>query len=107
MGEGSLAMMTFWMGPVPIPWTALHVDVTQEGFTDIQLKGPFTSWIHKHKFIPQTATRTTVLDIVEVEFGTQFPKNLVSRLMWFSLPILFRYRKWQTSRLIRKNHSFR
>jgi ligand-binding SRPBCC domain-containing protein len=103
LGEGSLAEFTMWMGPVPIRWLARHVDVNMpEGFTDIQEKGPFDAWKHRHRFVQISEHLTEVEDRVEAEPGSGFLNGLVSRLMWLSLPVLFAYRGWATRRLVEK-----
>lgn len=38
---------------IPLSWTTLISEVTElKSFTDIQLKGPYAHWEHKHRFIP-------------------------------------------------------
>jgi ligand-binding SRPBCC domain-containing protein len=38
---------------IPIQWTSRISEVTElKSFTDIQLKGPYASWEHKHLFAP-------------------------------------------------------
>ena len=49
LAEGSVSEFTLWFGPLPVRWTALHLGVDRHaGFTDIQIAGPFRSWIHHH-----------------------------------------------------------
>ncbi|MEM1204263.1 MAG: TIGR01777 family oxidoreductase [Acidobacteriota bacterium] len=41
-------------GPASIRWVALHEDVEPgRGFTDVQEKGPFARWRHRHGFEPE------------------------------------------------------
>lgn len=96
MAEGSISDFTMWMGPFPIRWVAVHSDVTaRHGFTDSQQRGPFRTWVHRHTFREIDATTTEVIDKIEAE-----PGNLLSRLMWLNLPVLFAYRGWRTRRAL-------
>ena len=96
LGEGSVADFTMWLGPLPIRWTAVHSQVTSHGFIDTQKRGPFRAWQHRHRFRELGDGRTEVVDEIEAE-----PGNLVSRLMWLTLPFLFAYRGWRTRRACR------
>ncbi len=100
--NNAAARFTIWFGPIPIHWTAVHENVTDHGFTDIQLEGPFKSWMHTHQFESLSDGKTVVRDQIAAEFGTGFPQNITSRVMWFTLPLLFRFRKWRTQNQIRK-----
>lgn len=94
MAEGAVADFSMGLGPFKVHWTAVHTNVTQEGFTDTQQRGPFKSWQHRHTFRALDAQTTEVIDEVEAQ-----PAGLLSWLMWLTLPILFVYRSWQTRRL--------
>lgn len=92
LSEGSLADFTMWLGPLPVRWTAVHSDVTeQNGFVDTQQKGPFRYWRHHHQFRAVDEQTTEVIDTIEAEYG-----DLISRFMWVNLPVLFAYRAWRT-----------
>lgn len=101
LAEGSVADFTMWLGPLPIRWTAVHTQVTPQGFTDTQQRGPFKFWRHRHSFQALNTWSTGVIDEIEAE-----PGNLISRFMWRTLPILFAYRAWRTKRTLQKrgNH---
>lgn len=99
--EDSLAEFTMWIGPVPVRWLARHIHVSpQTGFTDIQERGPFKFWQHEHQFIAIEENLTEVRDEISAEPGVGLLNGLISRLMWFNLPILFAYRAWVTRRSI-------
>jgi ligand-binding SRPBCC domain-containing protein len=49
--EGSQMEFTMWLGPLPLYWKAIIEDVSENGFVDRQLKGPFAAWQHRHTFI--------------------------------------------------------
>ena len=50
LGEGSVSRFTLWVGPLPLKWTAVHKDVSEHGFTDVQTEGPAKKWEHTHTF---------------------------------------------------------
>jgi uncharacterized protein len=39
---------------LPMRWEAINESVSENGFTDRMLKGPFARWSHRHHFIEQT-----------------------------------------------------
>jgi ligand-binding SRPBCC domain-containing protein len=91
---------TMWLGPLPLNWLARIEDVSPNGFTDRQLRGPFREWIHRHTFAPVDETTTAVVDEIELELRAELWWALVGLGMWLSLPLLFAYRGWKTRRLI-------
>ena len=100
LGEGSRAVFTMWLGPIPVRWTAVHADVDpQKGFVDWQEEGPFKQWEHKHTFIKVDERTTLVKDEISAEFKSSFLNKALGFVMWLNLPVLFRFRAWQTRRL--------
>ena len=88
LGEGSRSAFTIWMGPFPVYWQAVHHHVNlPHGFSDRQLQGPFRYWNHIHSFRLVNENQTEIVDEVQAETG-----GLASRLIWFSLPLIFFYR---------------
>ncbi|HEV8600428.1 MAG TPA: TIGR01777 family oxidoreductase [Gemmatimonadales bacterium] len=54
--EGSRAELVIHQGPLRVHWTAEHRNVEPgRGFDDIQLRGPFDQWTHRHRFEPAGA----------------------------------------------------
>ncbi|MFN2159742.1 MAG: SRPBCC family protein [Anaerolineales bacterium] len=97
LAEGSLSDFTFWLGPIPVRWKAIHKDVDlNSGFKDIQLEGPFKFWEHTHTFLESESDRTIVRDEIKAEFSNHPYRRLVCRMMWANLPGLFAYRKSRT-----------
>lgn len=100
--EGSVSDFTMWMGPVPVRWTALHHNVdVHNGFTDEQVRGPFNRWVHQHRFEPLDAASTVIVDEIEAVFGSGPWEGLISRVMWWGLPVMFAYRGMILSRVLR------
>jgi ligand-binding SRPBCC domain-containing protein len=62
--EGSEINYSLQIGPVPITWTT-RIDVWEDGvrFVDSQMKGPYASWWHEHRF-EQKGETTAMTDRV-------------------------------------------
>ncbi|MDX1687849.1 MAG: SRPBCC family protein [Candidatus Promineifilaceae bacterium] len=101
LSEGTVADFTMWFGPLPVRWRALHVDVDEAGFTDVQIRGPLRRWRHTHRFIPLDEYATRVEDYVVYEHPAG-PRGWLTRLLFNrkSLTFLFRYRQAVTRRAL-------
>lgn len=99
--EGAVAEFTMWFGPLPVRWRAIHVDVSDSGFTDVQLSGPLRRWQHTHRFIPLDEERTLVQDHVAYEHPAG-ARGWLTRLLFnrASLAFLFAYRRFVTRRAL-------
>lgn len=102
LAEGSVSRFTLWVGPLPIAWTAVHRNVTDFGFTDIQESGPAKRWEHIHTFSVVSDHVTRVSEHIEYEHGSGF-WGLVTRVLFAkpNLYAMFTYRKWVTQRSLR------
>jgi len=99
LAEGSVSRFTLWVGPLPLRWTAIHRNVSDNGFTDIQQSGPAAKWEHTHTFTEIDATHTRVNEHIEYEHKRGL-WGIVTRLL-FSYPnlyFMFCYRRWITNR---------
>lgn len=67
MADGAIANFTLWFGPIPIRWQAIHSNVSINGFTDTQQKGPLKSWQHTHKFTAVSPTTTEIHEHIDYE----------------------------------------
>jgi uncharacterized protein (TIGR01777 family) len=77
------------LGPRPFAarWTALHRDC-REGreFTDEQVSGPFRSWVHTHRFVPEGPAASWLEDSIRYELpagavGRALGEPLVRRML--------------------------
>ena len=95
--------MTMWVGPIPLRWHARHENVSDEGFTDVQERGPMALWRHTHRFIANGPERTTVQEHVQYEHPAGF-RGLLTRLLFnsASLYLLFTYRQIVTRLALRR-----
>lgn len=98
--EGDEMEFTLWLGPLPVRWLARIEDVTDDGFTDRQLRGPFAEWSHRHTFVPLDDHTTEVHDEVTLRLSRNPFWWLVGAGMRLGLPLLFAYRAWRTRRLL-------
>ena len=104
LAEGSVSKFTLWVGPLPLHWTAVHRDVSDQGFTDIQAEGPAKKWEHTHRFIRIADTLTEINEHIEFEHKRGF-WGLVTRFLFArpNLYVMFTYRKWVTRRNLARN----
>ncbi|MDG2383239.1 MAG: hypothetical protein P8N76_16335 [Pirellulaceae bacterium] len=106
LAEGSKSRFTLWLGPLPIKWTAVHRNVTDHGFTDVQLQGPARKWEHTHSF---DATGTDVTEIREhIEYSHKSGLwGLITRFLFarLNLQVMFTYRKLVTCRALQRKRS--
>lgn len=93
---------TLWFGPLPIHWVVCIEDVSESGFTDRQLSGPFSKWVHRHSFAPVDDHTTEVTDYITLRLKPHPFWGLVGLGFWLGLPALIAYRAWKTRRLLGK-----
>lgn len=102
LAEGSVSKFTLWVGPLPLRWTAVHRDVSDRGFTDVQAEGPAAKWEHTHQFVPLDAGTTEVREHIEFEHRPGL-RGLLTRIL-FSRPnllLMFTYRRLVTRLCLR------
>lgn len=104
MAEGMMADFTLWFGPYPVRWLAEHIDVSPNGFTDVQREGLMAEWSHTHSFQPISADKTAVHEHIVYAYPTGW-RGLIARLL-FNKPALyglFTYRKLVTRWSLRQS----
>ena len=68
IGEGDRAVLRMGPGPLSIKWVAEHHDVVEgRQFCDNMVQGPFAHWDHTHRFEPQEAGGSRLVDHIEYE----------------------------------------
>ena len=97
MGEGSISEFTLWMGPIPIRWRAVHSNVSENGFTDTQERGPLEFWVHTHHFEALNEDETSIHEKIEYRHPKGL-RGLFTRVLFGRLGLLalFTYRKFST-----------
>ncbi len=106
LAEGSVSQFTLWVGLLPLRWTAVHRDVSQHGFTDIQTAGPTKKWEHTHTFTPLDSETTEIREHIEYEHQAGF-RGLTTRVLFAhpNLYAMFTYRKLATRWYLRRSES--
>lgn len=104
LAEGSVSRFTLWVGLLPLHWTAVHKDVGDSGFTDVQAEGPAKKWEHTHTFVPLSETVTQVREHIEYEHKTGF-WGVVTRVLFAkpNLYFMFTYRMLATRFCLRRS----
>ena len=67
---GNEVDFTMWFGPLPVRWLAQIEQVSDTGFVDRQVRGPFRAWVHCHSFAPVDMATTEVIDEVQAELSS-------------------------------------
>lgn len=66
MADGAIARFRMRKFGASIEWVARHRDVEPgHSFTDVQERGPFASWTHRHSFLPEGDRASRLEDRVE------------------------------------------
>ena len=100
LDEGDSFTFTMWMGPLPFKWGSRIEDVSIEGFSDVQTRGVFAHWQHRHNFVKVDERTTEVFDQVEATLRPHLWFGAVGLMMWLGLPLLFAYRARRTRKLL-------
>ena len=99
---------TDWVGPLPLRWTAVHCDVSDRGFTDVQASGRAAAWAHTGTFTRLSDGRTKIDEHIEFEHKAG-AWGIVTRLL-FSKPnlwLMFSYRRFVTRWFLRRRSVLR
>ena len=104
---GSRVVLRTWLGPVPLLWVAEHTEYESPRlFADRQVRGPFASWYHRHRFFDDGGGGTVLRD--EVEFTLPLGwlgRRLGGRFLRRKLQRLFDYRHDVTRRMVEQGNS--
>ncbi|MGI8486831.1 MAG: TIGR01777 family oxidoreductase [Thermomicrobiales bacterium] len=98
IAPGDSKTLRIGAGPLGVRWTLKHESMSQgQGFVDEQQEGPFESWRHVHKFIPESKSSS----ILEDQLTFQLPVGQLGQLFGGKfvnkqLDELFRFRHDQT-----------
>lgn len=105
LAENSRAEFTLWLGPIPLHWLAVHTQVDAlHGFTDTQQRGPLAVWRHTHHFSAAGPNRTRQDEHIEYQYPAGWRGWLLR--LFFAPPmlrVLFAYRRWATTRALRRS----
>ena len=69
--EGARTTVMVRLGPARFRWVAVHRDYVEgRRFVDEQVEGPFSHWVHEHRFEPEGPAATRYTD--RIEFAPPF-----------------------------------
>lgn len=98
--EGTLIDYQLRLFGVPFKWrTEITVWRPPHEFVDVQLRGPYRTWVHTHRFTP-TPTGTSIADTVEYELPLSPVGDIALPLVRVQLGRIFRYREAAVRRLL-------
>jgi len=100
----TLAMKT---GPFPYKWFARHTDYREnEFFRDEQIKGPFSEWVHSHRFEPDGNNRCILEDSIEYRLPFHSASKFITQsIINKKLERIFTYRHKITANDVPLHHS--
>lgn len=105
--EITISIRLFPFLPLRGTWVARIVEFEHNSyFADIQVKGPFTSWHHRHEFAREERngrTGTVVRDVVDYEIGYGVFGILARRFVAKQIAHAFRERQSRTGELLISN----
>ena len=99
---GSKVVLEARLGPIPLRWVAEHTEYEPgRMFADVQVKGPFASWHHRHWFLDDGQGGTILRDEVDYEpplgaAGRAIAGGFLER----KLEKMFNYRHAETKRIV-------
>lgn len=86
---------------IPFSWLT-EIAVWEPGvrFVDQQLRGPFRTWIHEHRFEALSAKQTLIRDAVRYALPLEPVGRLAHPLVRANLDRIFRYREERVRKLL-------
>jgi uncharacterized protein len=88
--DGDRGVLRVGLGPFRIRWVLEHRDYIEgQQFRDVQISGPFHSWVHTHSFMPAGPHASILEDRIEYTlpmghlgavFGNWFVRRKLKRL---------------------------
>jgi uncharacterized protein (TIGR01777 family) len=108
ISEGSTVTLRIRQGPLTIRWLARHERVEPgRSFVDRQVKGPFASWVHEHRFLPHDESRSALEDYVTWRApGGALGALLAGRLLSQDLERMFAWRHRRTANDLRRHEEY-
>lgn len=96
--DGAIRVMKLRKGPLSLTWEAHHSDhIEGEQFVDLQVKGPFKSWVHTHRFESRGPEKCELIDSIEYKLPLGPLGSLVGGpIARGTLDDMFRFRHLRT-----------
>ncbi len=106
--DGSRVWIRLKKGPIRFRWLAEHRDVIKnQGFTDVQIAGPFSRWVHRHAFEPSEAGGAILRDRIDYTLpGGALGRLFAGRSVARDLDSTFAFRHATTARDLARHQRF-
>ncbi len=106
--NGTRSILRLKKGPFWLRWVAEHRHVVEgNGFTDVQVSGPFSEWIHEHRFVPTTEGGSKLVDHIDYTLpGGLLGRWVAGRSVARDLEATFAYRHATTARDLVRHSGF-
>lgn len=102
ISEGLQRSLRLGPPPLSLTWVAQHESFVEgRQFADVMVRGPFRAWHHTHRFEPEAAGGSRLIDDITYELPgyLPFPEHLsVASFLEPQLQRMFLYRHRQTAR---------
>lgn len=107
--EGAEVVLRMKAGPFPYRWHARHTAFEENRlFEDMQVDGPFSEWIHSHRFSPDGNRACFLEDRISCKLPLHPLSTIAARgLLRNKLERIFTYRHRTTAEDIRLHRSYR
>lgn len=95
---GQIAFIVLHVGPFRLPWIAEHTEFSDRGaeggeFVDVQQKGPFRRWVHRHIILADGPDTCFLIDRVEYELPLgRLGRALAGRMTYRKIERMFEFR---------------
>ena len=97
IAEGSRLSFSMKKGPFRLTWEALHRDFVEDRqFVDVMVRGPFGSWVHRHRFEAVGEGQSELRDEIELALPSGIPNVLGRPWVKKDLERLFAFRHART-----------
>ncbi len=108
IADGDRLVMEVPVGPAHLRWVAVHAEhVPGRQFVDVQEKGPFARWRHRHLFEPREGGLSTLHDLVEYELpGPPVVARAVAGAARRKVDRLFEFRHARTRADLERHAAF-
>lgn len=108
IANGGRMVLEVREGPFKRRWVAVHSDFIEgRQFCDEQVQGPFTKWVHTHKFLPETDDTSLLEDHIEYRPPLGFLGQWVAgKALHRKLDRIFAFRHLRTQQDLKRYHPY-
>lgn len=100
LADGDEMDFTMWIGLLPIHCLARIEEGSTTGFSDHQLRSPFTEWVYRHLFRAFDEKTSDVMDEISFRLRSHPLWWPIGFGIWLGLPGFSIFRAWKTKRML-------